>query len=88
MTYEYLWWRFVYLKQQERLVKEYLPDLADTAPTLYSLQGNVSLMMINSHFSFDTPAALLPNIIEIGGIHLSRNNTSLPKVFKENYFLL
>ncbi|CAH0715617.1 unnamed protein product, partial [Brenthis ino] len=78
-TYEYLYWRFVYLKKQEKLVKQYLPDLAEPVPSLYSLQENVSLMMINSHFSFDTSAALLPNIVEIGGIHLSRSNASLPK---------
>ncbi|XP_023940208.2 UDP-glycosyltransferase UGT5 [Bicyclus anynana] len=77
--YEYINWRFVYLRKQEQLVQTYLPDLPKNRPSLYELQQNCSLMLINSHFSFDVPAAYLPNIVEIGGVHLSRINSSLPK---------
>ncbi|XP_045772915.1 UDP-glycosyltransferase UGT5-like isoform X2 [Maniola jurtina] len=77
--YEYLWWRYWYLGKQEELVKKYLPELADETLSLYDLQKNASLMLINSHFSFDTPIALLPNIIEIGGVHVTQSNASLPE---------
>ncbi|XP_046966266.1 UDP-glycosyltransferase UGT5-like [Vanessa cardui] len=78
-AYDYIWWRFWYLKKQEDLVVKYLPEIAKDVPSLYALQKNVSLMLINSHFSYDTPSALLPNIIEIGGVHLSNSNASLPE---------
>lgn len=84
-SYEYLWWRYWYLPKQEVLVKKYMPELVGKYPSLYELQKNASLMLINSHFSFDPPSALLPNIIEIGGVHVTQDNESLPKV---RFFLL
>ncbi|CAH2096275.1 unnamed protein product [Euphydryas editha] len=77
-AYEYFWWTFWYLKKQEELVKKYLPDIANDVPSFHTLQSNVSLFMSNSHFSFDPPSALLPNIVEIGGVHLSKSNATLP----------
>ncbi|XP_023940212.2 UDP-glycosyltransferase UGT5 [Bicyclus anynana] len=77
-VYEYLWWRYWYLEKQEDLVKKYLPDLIGKTPSLYEMQKNASLMLINSHFSFDTPTAYLPNIVEIGGMHVRKSNKSLP----------
>ncbi|XP_069359588.1 UDP-glycosyltransferase UGT5-like isoform X2 [Maniola hyperantus] len=78
-SYEYIYWRFIYLTKQEQLLQKYMTDLPKERPSLYKLQQNCSLMLINSHFSFDPPAALLPNIVEVGGLHLSRSNSTLPK---------
>ncbi|XP_039753666.1 UDP-glycosyltransferase UGT5-like [Pararge aegeria] len=78
-VYEYFWWRYWYLDKQEQLVPKYFPELVGKTPSLYDLQKDASIMLINSHFSYDTPFALLPNIVEIGGAHLSRSNTSLPE---------
>ncbi|KAL4713974.1 hypothetical protein ACJJTC_005605 [Scirpophaga incertulas] len=77
--YEYFWWRFWYLKELDNLVKDYVPDLKKPVPSLYEIQQNVSLFLINSHFSFDPPTAYLPNIIEIGGVHLTPNASKLPE---------
>ncbi|XP_032517806.2 UDP-glycosyltransferase UGT5-like [Danaus plexippus] len=77
--YEFIWWRYWYLEKHENLVKKYLPELSGKVPKLYEIQKNVSLMLINSHYSAEIPAAFLPNIVEIGGVHLTRSNTSLPK---------
>lgn len=79
-VYDYFWWRYWYLEKQEELVKKYLPELVGKAPSLYDLQKDTSLYLINSHFSYDTPLALLPNIVEIGGAHLTQSNASLPEV--------
>ncbi|XP_038209882.1 UDP-glycosyltransferase UGT5-like [Zerene cesonia] len=78
-VYDYVTWRYSYLEKQEMLVKRYIPDLPQPVPSLYELQKNSSLLLINSHFSFDTPMAYLPNIIEIGGIHADWYNETLPK---------
>ncbi|CAG9786686.1 unnamed protein product [Diatraea saccharalis] len=78
-VYEYVWWRFWYLEKMDKLAREYVPDLKEPVPSLYQLQENVSLFLINSHFSVDPPTAYLPNIVEIGGVHLSPNISRLPK---------
>ncbi|XP_023940209.2 UDP-glycosyltransferase UGT5 [Bicyclus anynana] len=78
-VYDYFWWKYWYLGKQEELVKKYFPELGDNTPSLYELQRDAALMLINSHFSYDTPSALLPNIVEIGGVHLTSNNASLPE---------
>ncbi|XP_039753658.1 UDP-glycosyltransferase UGT5-like isoform X1 [Pararge aegeria] len=78
-TYEYIYWRFVFLRKQEQLVERYMPYLPKERPSLYKLQQNCSLMLTNSHFTFDSPIALLPNIVEVGGLHLTRSNLTLPK---------
>ncbi|XP_026734627.1 UDP-glucuronosyltransferase 2B31-like [Trichoplusia ni] len=77
-VYEYIYWRYWYMNEQERFVKKYIKGLPEPVPSLYDLQRNASLMLMNSHFSFDTPAAYLPNVVEIGGSHLIRSNTTLP----------
>ncbi|XP_072949143.1 UDP-glycosyltransferase UGT5-like isoform X2 [Epargyreus clarus] len=78
-VYEYVWWKYWYLGKHEALIKKHLPDLEEPVPSLYEVQKNVSLFLINSHFSFDTPMALLPNLVEVGGMHLSRSDADLPK---------
>ncbi|XP_026761867.2 UDP-glycosyltransferase UGT5-like [Galleria mellonella] len=79
--YEFVVWKYWYLEKQEALVKKYIPNLREPVPSLYDIQKNTSLMLINGHFSFDNAAAYGPNIIEIGGLHLTltRSNVSLPK---------
>ncbi|CAH0398392.1 unnamed protein product [Chilo suppressalis] len=78
-VYEYVWWRFWYLEKMDKLAREYVPNLKSPVPSLYQLQQNVSLFLINSHFSVDPPTAYLPNIVEIGGVHLSPSKPKLPK---------
>lgn len=40
---------------------------------------NTSLFMVNAHFSVNLPRLLLPNVIEVGGIHIGKA-MSLPQV--------
>lgn len=81
-VYEYVYWRYWFLEDQEKLVRKYLPDLPTPVPSLYEMQKKASLMLTNGHFSFDAPTAYLPNIVEVGGIHLSKTDTKLPEVSK------
>ncbi|KAL0838907.1 hypothetical protein ABMA28_016920 [Loxostege sticticalis] len=78
-VYEYVWWRFWYLQKMDQLAAKYVPNLKEPVPSLYEIQKNVSLFLINSHFSFDPPTAYLPNIVEIGGVHLSQKVPKLPQ---------
>lgn len=83
-VYEFVWWKYGYLNKQEELVKKYIPNLPEPVPSLEELQKNAALFLLNSHFSFDTPAAYIPNQVEIGGIHLTHKFDPLPKVRKIN----
>ncbi|XP_013186832.2 UDP-glycosyltransferase UGT5 [Amyelois transitella] len=81
--YEFVWWKYWYLEKQEALVKKYVPHLKEPVPSLYDLQKDTALMLYNSHFSFDNAAAYGPNIVEIGGVHLSKSDEVLPKDLQE-----
>ncbi|XP_073944168.1 UDP-glycosyltransferase UGT5-like [Choristoneura fumiferana] len=78
-VYEYFWWRFWYLEKQMALAKKYIPNLPEPIPSLEEMQRNASLFLMNGHFSFDTPAAYLPNLIEVGGLHLNHKFDKLPE---------
>ncbi|KAF2360184.1 UDP-glucuronosyl/UDP-glucosyltransferase [Trinorchestia longiramus] len=55
-------------------ISKRFPDL----PSLYELGRNMSLMFINSHYSITTPLPLLPNQVEVGGLHIAPSKP-LPK---------
>lgn len=44
------------------------------------VKQNVSLVLINQHFSQGKPRAYLPNMVEIGGIQIQEKPNPLPKV--------
>lgn len=37
------------------------------------------LVLLNNHFSLNLPRPLLPNAIEVGGLHINRGRTTLPE---------
>lgn len=49
------------------LLKRYFPD----APALEDVMYNVSLVLLNSHPSYTEAGPLVPNMVEIGGFHVS-----------------
>ena len=48
-------------------------------PPLPELARNTNLILMNTHFSFNRPRALVPGIVEVGGMHL-KPVKKLPKV--------
>lgn len=73
----------------QQLVREHfgqdIPDLAELAM-------NTSLLLVNSHFSLNAPRPLVPSIVEIGGLHITKPKP-LPQVrkvfmFRILYFLI
>jgi len=50
------------------------------APDADTLMKNASLVFINGHYTVDLAKPLLPNFVNIGGIHLVQPKHSLPKV--------
>lgn len=53
--------------KQNELLHRYFPD----APHLYDLYYNTSLILLNSHVSANPPVPYVPNMVEIGGYHIS-----------------
>lgn len=84
--YYIYFWNYWYLEKQENLVKRYIKDMPQPVPSLQEINRNASLVLINSHFSYDVPAAYLPNIVEVGGLHIQEINNktnNLPNDLQE-----
>ncbi|KAF5298202.1 hypothetical protein FQA39_LY02626 [Lamprigera yunnana] len=60
------------------ILHKYFPS----APHIKELFYNVSLMLVNSHYSTSFPVANVPNVIEIGGFYIGSTN-ELPADFRE-----
>lgn len=59
-----------YLHAQNELYDRAFPG--QNKPDLFALRKNVSLVLLNNHFSLNHPRPYVPNMIEIGGVHISR----------------
>lgn len=55
--------------------KYFGPDVPDAD----SVMRNTSLLFVNGHYTVDQPKPLLPNFIDIGGVHLAQPKP-LPEV--------
>nr|ADP95149.1 UGT38A1 [Zygaena filipendulae] len=59
------------VRKQNAIVRDVFKDVQDV-PYLGDLERNASLMFLNSHYSLSTVKPSLPNIVEIGGIHMDK----------------
>lgn len=75
IIFEYFLMEFIYLPQQNEM---YDKVFADPKPSLADLRKNVSLVLVNSHFTYKHPRPFVPNMIEIGGIQVNRQSSALP----------
>lgn len=62
-------YRFLSNSPSQKLVCQYFGQ--DT-PDLAELARNTSLLLVNSHFSLNSPRPLVPGVVEIGGMHIPR----------------
>lgn len=72
-----LYYYTVMLPLDKNVVEKYfgIEETIDFDDVIY----NTSLFMVNAHFSVNLPRLLLPNVIEVGGIHIGKA-MNLPKV--------
>nr|XP_008191746.2 PREDICTED: UDP-glucuronosyltransferase 2B15-like [Tribolium castaneum] len=68
-------WFSFFSGRSDRLVKKFF---GPTTPSLENLIRNTSLVLVNSHFSMQQARPLVPNFIEVGGLHI-REPQPLPK---------
>lgn len=55
-----------YKKKLSDLLTQYFPE----APPMKELYNNIALILLNSHYTYETPRPYTPNVIQIGGFNL------------------
>ncbi|XP_049862078.1 UDP-glucosyltransferase 2-like isoform X2 [Schistocerca gregaria] len=69
-------WNYVTMPSQSELIRKYFgPD----HPPMQAIDRNFSLLIVNNHFSVNYPRPLLPNVIEVTGLHLEKQRKPLPR---------
>uniref|UniRef100_A0A1I8QC65 UDP-glucuronosyltransferase n=1 Tax=Stomoxys calcitrans TaxID=35570 RepID=A0A1I8QC65_STOCA len=68
--------RWVHLPRQQNLLNLYMPHISETVQTM---RKNISLYLVNQHFSLSFAKPHVPNIIEVGGFQISTKTKPLPK---------
>ncbi|XP_055384245.1 UDP-glucosyltransferase 2-like [Condylostylus longicornis] len=81
VIFERIYNDLIYLPKQKYLYETMFPG--DEKPDFYELRKNVSLILLNNHFSVSFPRPLVPNMIEVGGMHIHRERKPLPNDIKE-----
>ncbi|XP_034482802.1 UDP-glucuronosyltransferase 1-1 [Drosophila innubila] len=69
-TFERLTYNFFHLISQQSVYSNHFELLVHELPNYRDLSKNLSLALINSHPALDYPRAYLPNMLEVGGLHL------------------
>ncbi|EDW38379.1 GL12044 [Drosophila persimilis] len=75
-------YNLVHMPKQVEIYEKYLPEAAARVP-LNELNRNFSLVLLNQHFSLSFPRPYVPNMIEVGGLHISHKPAPLPKNIDE-----
>lgn len=75
-------WELVFRPTQCQLYEKYFPHVANKVP-LQELTKNFSLVFVNQHFSLSFPRPYVPNMIEVGGLHIDHKPAPLPKDIEE-----
>lgn len=61
--------KFIYFPQQNELARKYFGHLG-SIPSVEDLTQNVSLVLLNTHRSVQSPRPSMPTILNIGGAHI------------------
>ncbi|KAM7342762.1 UDP-glycosyltransferase UGT5-like [Cochliomyia hominivorax] len=73
----------VHLPRHENIKKLYMPHIKEA---IKDLRHNMSLLLMNQHFSLSSPRSYVTNMIEVGGFQIQHHPKTLPLEIQE--FLL
>ncbi|XP_034655139.1 UDP-glucuronosyltransferase [Drosophila subobscura] len=76
-TFERLTYNFFHLISQQTVYSKHFELLVQELPQYRDLTKNLSLALINSHPGLSYPRAYLPNMLEVGGLHLTQHKEQL-----------
>lgn len=68
-----------YRKQQNVVDRHFVYPGSETMPPLSDILYNMSLVLVNSHFTTNVARPFVPKIIEVGGMHINQPRR-LPQV--------
>ncbi|EDW33519.1 GL21944 [Drosophila persimilis] len=77
-TFERLTYNFFHLISQQTVYSKHFEMLVQELPLYRDLTKNLSLALINSHPGLNYPRAYLPNMVEVGGLHLTARTDLRP----------
>jgi glucuronosyltransferase len=60
---------FYVIPQHDAILRKHLNS--SNIPSIWELQKSTALLLLNSHFSIGYPRPLMPNIVEVGGMHVT-----------------
>jgi glucuronosyltransferase len=69
---------YFYLPGQDAIMRKHF-NSSDDLPSLSEIEHTTSLLLVNHHFSISYPKPLMPNIIQVGGMHV-KPPKKLPQV--------
>ncbi|XP_023293697.2 UDP-glucosyltransferase 2-like [Lucilia cuprina] len=75
-----LHFNFIRLPLQEKLFHKYFPK---SKHTFDEARKNVSLVLLNQHFTLSYPRPYVTNMIEVGGLHIKQKPDPLPQDLQE-----
>jgi glucuronosyltransferase len=78
ITYQKVSRYLCHLPKQQAILEKYFSDYAPL-PSISELDFSSSLILVNGHFSIDYPKPMMPNIVQVGGMHL-KSAKKLPEV--------
>ncbi|KAH8332258.1 hypothetical protein KR074_012023 [Drosophila pseudoananassae] len=81
-TFERLTYNFFHLISQQSVYTNHFELLVKELPLYRDLTKNLSLALINSHPGLHYSRAYLPNMVEVGGLHLNKPDLFLPNHLK------
>uniref|UniRef100_T1H5D9 UDP-glucuronosyltransferase n=1 Tax=Megaselia scalaris TaxID=36166 RepID=T1H5D9_MEGSC len=77
--FDRIYFDFFYFHKQSAVYDEIF---SNPKPSLEELYKNVSLVLLNTHFSLASPLPYVPNMIEVGGLQVNTETKDLPLEMK------
>jgi glucuronosyltransferase len=76
--------KFYYLPKQDAIARKYF-NYTSHLPSISELEASTAIILLNNHFSLSYPKPLMPNMVQVGGMHI-RQPMQLPEVKNINFF--
>jgi glucuronosyltransferase len=61
--------KYYYLPKQDAIARKYF-NYTEEIPSISELETSTALVLVNSHFSLSYPKPLMPNLVQVGGMHI------------------
>ncbi|XP_054744909.1 UDP-glycosyltransferase UGT5-like [Anastrepha obliqua] len=74
-TMELMYSHLVTIPQQQQLYEKYFPN---ATLNLREARRDFALLLLNQHYSYSCPRPLVPNAIEVAGMHINNERNKLP----------